>query len=266
MTCVQCYLSRRYDHFLMLAKKYVGDDLGGDLLNDLCIKWLDGNERIEALCERGEFGPYITRSLQISGFSASTPFFKKYRKDRRRAVDQWPLELLTRTEQDGEKNEIEIKNQLEGVFHILQEIRWIDAEIFKAYHLHEHSLKSLADATGISKNTIYKAVKTAQTYCEENRERIRGYSGSPDSGCGEGRGGESSGGGLRLQGTEGLAEQTVPLFPGDDREGQKDLGGCPGTSDEAEQVGLTGTGCRNRPVPADIPTPMEKDPLRPVRT
>lgn len=181
MSCVTHYLSENYNHFLRLANKYVGLQYGGDLLNDLCAKYLDDNEKIEAMCQRNELGPYITRTLQISGFSQNSPFFRKYKKHRKKEVQGYPLSILTDQPQDESTNEIQVEYQIEQVFTILQEIRWIDAEIFKAYYLHEHSLNTLADATGISKNTIYKAVKTAQAHCEKNRQRIRRHGGAFDS-------------------------------------------------------------------------------------
>lgn len=180
MSCVRQYLSENYNHFLGLANKYVGREYGGDLLNDLCAKYLD-SEKIEALCKRDELGPYITRTLQICGFSQNSPFFRKYKKHHKKEVRGYPLSALAGQAQEETINEIQIEYQIEQVFTILQEIRWIDAEIFKAYYLHEHSLNTLADATGISKNTIYKAVKTAQAYCQENRQRIRGYDRELDS-------------------------------------------------------------------------------------
>lgn len=193
MSCVTRYLSENYNHFLRLANRYVGPQYGGDLLNDLCAKYLDGNDKIEALCERNELGPYITRTLQICGFSQNSPFYRKYKKHHKKEVLDYPLAVLSaQPELEGAK-QIQIEYQIEQVFTILQEIRWIDAEIFKAYYLHEHSLNSLADATGISKNTIYKAVKTAQSHCQENRQRIRGHGGAIDSG----RSQEDSRGGSR---------------------------------------------------------------------
>lgn len=183
MSCVTKYLTENYDKFLQLANKYVGPDYGGDLLNDLCAKYLDNNEKAEELCRRDELGKYTVRILQISGFSMNSPFYRKYKKHRKKEVLGFPMSILSDQNIDEPSKQIEVEYQIQQVFTILQEIRWIDAEIFKAYYLHEHSLNTLADATGISKNTIYKAVKTAQTYCHENRQRIRGHGGAFDSGA-----------------------------------------------------------------------------------
>lgn len=181
MTCVRSFFARNYDRLLQIANRYVGPDDGGDLLNDLCVRYLD-NEKVEAICARGELMQYVVRTLQICSFSTSTPFYYKYRKERARIASGYPLHLLTETAEIEEKNHEQIENQISEVFCILQEIRWLDAEIFKAYHLHNHSIRTLSDATGISKATIYKAIKTAQTHLKENECRIRGQRGEGDPG------------------------------------------------------------------------------------
>jgi len=224
MSCVRRYLTENYNHLYRLARKYVGSDLAGDLLNDLCLNYLNENDHAEQLCERGELGAYLNRTMQICGFSSSSPFYKKYKKHTEKEARGLPMEIFRNVEQDEEKNIVDIENQIEGVFHILQEIRWIDAEIFKAYYLHEHSLNTLSDATGISRHTIYKAVKTAQAYCEENRERIRGYGGEPNSGAGQESGEGSSRGRLRMRQAEGMVEPQIPVLQNDGRQGQEGLG------------------------------------------
>ena len=234
MTCVERYLSKHYEHLLQMANRYVGEDYGGDLLNDLCVTYLHENDKAEELCKRGELGAYIGRTLQICGFSKTSPFYTKYKKHLDQVTSNTPVEFLKQTEQEGEKNEIEIKNQMNAVFRILQEVRWIDAEIYKAYHLHSHSLNSLSNATGISKNTIYKSVKTAQAYLEENSQRIRRHGGEFDTEESKAGSGGSDGGRLRLQREEELAKQEVPVFPSDERAGPKNLGRGARASDAKE--------------------------------
>ena len=80
MSCVRRYLTENYNHLYRLARKYVGSDLAGDLLNDLCLNYLNENDHAEQLCERGELGAYLNRTMQICGFSSSSPFYKKYKK------------------------------------------------------------------------------------------------------------------------------------------------------------------------------------------
>lgn len=184
MTCVRRFFTDNYERLLEIANRYVGPDEGGDLLNDLCIRYLE-SKKVEEICARGELMQYTVRALQICSFSTTTPFFYKYRSYRSRIAHGYPLHLLTETAQIEEKNHEQIENQITEVFCILQEIRWLDAEIFKAYHLHNHSIRTLSDATGISKGTIYKAIKTAQTHLKENESRIRGHGREGDQGHGD---------------------------------------------------------------------------------
>lgn len=266
MSCVRQYLSENYNHLYRLARKYVGTELAGDLLNDLCLNYLNDNDHAEQLCARGELGAYLNRTMQICGFSSSSPFYKKYKKHSEKESRGFPLERLVQVEPGEEGNDIRLENQIEGVFHILREIRWIDAEIFKAYYLHEHSLNTLSDATGISRHTIYKAVKTAQAYCEENRERIRGYSREPDSGAGEEGSGSSSGGRLRMREKESVVEQEVPILQAAVGRGQETVGGRVATGEKAVAPEPSGAGAVHRPVPTHVQQEVQENELRSVRT
>jgi len=137
----------------------------------------------------------------------------------------YPLVLLKEESAlANETNYKEIENQIGEVFCILQEIRWFDAEVFKAYHLHSHSLKTLSNATGINKNTIYKAIKAAKNHLQKNTQRIRRHGGVDDSIGGEGRSRENRGGGLRMQQAQGMVEQSVSLLQSLERQRQEAMG------------------------------------------
>lgn len=222
MTCVDRYLSENYDHLYRLARKYVGEQYAGDLLNDMCLTHLS-SDKAEALCERGELGRYINRSMQICGFSQTSPFYKKYKKHHEKETGNMPMDVLPA--EDVQNNEEELEYQIQQVFTILHGVRWLDRELFKVYYLHEHSLNTLSNATGISKDTIYKSVKTAREYLQKNAARFRRHSGIHDSGEGQGCSREGRRRGLRLREKEAMAKQAVPLLPPLYRQGQKIMGG-----------------------------------------
>jgi|TARA_R110002153_G_scaffold1511_1_gene7747 hypothetical protein len=174
MSCVRLFINSNYDYLLGIANKYVGEEYGGDLLNDLFLIYLEGDEKHEEMCERGELMKYICRTLAICGFSKSSRFYYKYKKHRERHADRYPIEIvrsnLNSETETGEKN---VENQMNMVFSILEEVRWFDANVFKSYYLHSHSLRTLSDATGIPKNTLYKSIQKAKAHLQENTKRIR---------------------------------------------------------------------------------------------
>jgi len=231
MSLLHTWIEENYAYLVRLAKKRVGSSLGCDLIGDLCVVYLEKPDKYIALIERNEMMRYVCRTINICGFSKKSRFYYKYKKHDEQMAHDYPLVLLKdNTTEIDEINHQEIENQIEEVFCILQEIRWFDAEVFKAYHLHSHSLSTLSDATGISKNTIYKAIKTAQAHLEENTERIRGHRGSDDPRSGEGGSEQNSGGGLRLRQTEGLVKQTVSLLQTFERSRQEAMGRTSGAS------------------------------------
>ena len=117
---------------------------------------------------------YICRSIAICGFSKSTRFYYKYKKHNEKVARRYPIEILSaQVDIDSTITQQDLENQMDDAFSILKEIRWFDAEVFKSYYLHSHSLKSLSDATGIPKNTLYKSIQTAKDHLKENSERIR---------------------------------------------------------------------------------------------
>ena len=231
MSLLHTWIEENYAYLIRVANRYVGRGLAADLIGDLCVVYLENPDKYIGMIDRNEMMRYVCRTIHICSFSKKSRFYYKYKKHDEQMAHDYPLVLLkdNATETD-QINHQEIENQIDEVFCILQEIRWVDAEVYKAYHLHSHSLSTLSDATGISKNTIYKAIKTAQAHLEENTQRIRGYGGSVDTRSSEGSGEQNSRGGLRMRQTEGLVEQTVSLLQTFERSRQKAMGRSPGSS------------------------------------
>ena len=174
MSCVTAFIEENYDYLLNVANVYVGQDFGGDLLNDLTIVYLEDENKYESLCLEGDLMKYVCRTLAICKFSVSTPFYYKYKKYQENISYRYPIEIVKdKTDESSEESDDEIQRQLAHTFTLLKEIRWFDAEVFKSYYLHEHSLKTLSDATGISKSTIQLSLQTTKEYLQENSKRVR---------------------------------------------------------------------------------------------
>jgi len=173
MSCVRKFFEDNYDELLKVATRYVKEN-GGDLLNDLAIFYLEKpNEKLEEMCKNGELMSYICRTMAICGFSKTTRYYYKYLKHREKLVN-YPLALL-RTKEEVIENEREPKETLDFINSILQEIDWFESEVFRIYYMHNHSLKTLSDATGISKSTLYNALKKAQEEIKEKVKRLGRY-------------------------------------------------------------------------------------------
>ncbi len=173
MNCIGSFVKTNYDYLLGVSNGYVGVEFGADLLNDLTLTYLENEEKYRPICERGELMKYVCRSLAICGFSKSSRFYYKYKKHQEKIAKRYPIDIIRETEDAySSTKQKDIEQQVAEAFSILEEIRWFDAEVFKSYYLHSHSLKTLSDATGIPKNTLYKSIQTAKAHLKENSERI----------------------------------------------------------------------------------------------
>jgi len=173
MNCISSFIQVNYDYLLSVSNRYVGVEFGSDLLNDLTLTYLENEDKYRPICERGELMKYVCRSMAICGFSKSSRFYYKYKKHNEKIARRYPIEILRETEDAySVTKQKDIDHKVSDAFSILEEIRWFDAEVFKSYYLHSHSLKTLSDATGIPKNTLYKSIQAAKEHLKENRERI----------------------------------------------------------------------------------------------
>ena len=200
MSCAERFFKRHYEDLVSIANKTVGAENGNDLVNDLYLE-LVRKKKLQGLCERDELFKYMARAIKICGFSNRTPYYNKYKRLQKLYVDEYDLTRLVETSYDEKKNNLEIENHIQAVFLILQEIRWFDAEIFKAYYLHEHSITTLSDATEIPKSTIYQAIQKAKKHLEKNADRIRRHCRTTDPDPNKESGTSYSRRGLRLRGT-----------------------------------------------------------------
>ena len=70
-----------YDYLSRICSGYVGEELGDDLMHDLCVNVLENNkDKFSELCERGELMYYLLGVIRINAFSKTTRFYYKYKK------------------------------------------------------------------------------------------------------------------------------------------------------------------------------------------
>ena len=174
MSCLTTFLTEHYGELQKLCRRKVRDN-GDDLCNDICINLIESNNpHILEMCERGELWYYVVRIVSISTFSKTSRFYYKYKKHREFETDM--TRIFPAHHDDSVSLEEVRKYQLKTIELILQDLDWFDAQLFKVYFLHEHSLKSLSDATGISKTTIQKSIAKTKDYIKEEVKRLRRHS------------------------------------------------------------------------------------------
>ncbi len=167
MTCFENFINENYNVLLEQSNRYIGKKYGSDVLHDMLYTFLQKQEKLEAMCERGEMMPYICRAIYVVSYSNKSFYNREYKKhDRLRAEYNErcdPLEEVIFSQHE---------KQLKTVFAILQDIQWFDREVFKAYYLHNHTLDTFTNATGIPRATLYKSIRKAKRQIKKRIEEV----------------------------------------------------------------------------------------------
>lgn len=152
---------------------YVGDSLGDDLFHDTCV-WLleDNTNKYEEMCERGELWYYVARVLKINAFSKTTRFYYKYKKHKEREDNtlDFHVQFLVYSQETEEAMTKQQRKTIASIQTVLGDVPWFERELFKIYYLHEHTLQTLSDATGINRNTIHKALRRAKRKIQKHNQ------------------------------------------------------------------------------------------------
>jgi len=164
ITCTQKFLSKHYDRLQDMCCMYVGEELGQDLMHDLCVTILEDNgEKYEDICNRGELWYYLIRVAKINAFSKTTRFYYKYKKHKERETNDLDFHvLLIPNKTNDQRTDAWTSQHMPNVDAVLGTLPFFEREIFRVYYLHEHTLNTLSHATGINRNTIHKALRRAR--------------------------------------------------------------------------------------------------------
>ena len=172
MTCVEAFINENYDKLREIAVRCVGQN-GDDLLQDMCLDLVQcETDKYEAMCERGELIYYVQRWLYLCAYSKTTRYYYKYRKWKERLTFDYPLNAVGNMPDSYE--ELNHKEQLAAIEKLLESCYWFDAEIFRIYYLHNHSINTLTNATGIGRKTIQSSIKKTKAFIQAHEDEIKG--------------------------------------------------------------------------------------------
>ena len=150
------YLARNYDDLLQAAERIAGRN-GHDLLHEVIIQlYQTKEETLSGLLERGQMKYCVLRVMVNNYNSKTSRYHYKWRKDaeRRRKFanhirDWW----------DGDGVAAHRDQLLTHIEEQLADLPWFDAEVFAIYFEEGHTLDSFAEATGISRHTLYTTIR-----------------------------------------------------------------------------------------------------------
>lgn len=121
-------------------------------------------ERIEQIIEKNQLTFYIARVMLNQYHSKTSRYYYKYNKYYEYHTTT-TIESISADNVDYTIKEKElVEERLDWIEEKLKDLYWFDAQVFKVYYLEEHSLNSMAKATKINRNTLFKAISNVKKY------------------------------------------------------------------------------------------------------
>ena len=166
------YLTKNYDKLKDMAFNIAGEKSKDDLLSFVIEElYKCDQDRIAEIIEKKKMIFYIVRVMVNQYHSKTSRYYYKYNKyyeyHTTTTIESLTADSVDYTIKDKEL----VEERLEWIEEKLKDCYWFDAEVFKIYYLHpeNHSLNSLAKATGINRNTLFKAISNIKKYLKNER-------------------------------------------------------------------------------------------------
>ncbi len=144
-----------------IAGKNGKDDLLSFVIEEL---YKCDQERIDEIIEKNQLTFYIARVMLNQYHSKTSRYYYKYNKYYEYHTTT-TIESISADNVDYTIKEKElVEERLDWIEKKLKDLYWFDAQVFKVYYLEEHSLNSMAKATKINRNTLFKAISNVKKY------------------------------------------------------------------------------------------------------
>ena len=177
---IQKYIRENYASIVEVAKVITKGRLPDyeDLAHEVMCLLLEGNRtKMNKLVESDVIKWYIIRTTINQYRSSSSRYYKKYNKQNKLVQKNKNLVVehlshITKLDLTNEKiNQEEI---LEFIDQKLQEVAWFERNCFLVYYWDELTLDSMSELTGISRNTLYSAIKETRIFLQ-NEIKKQGF-------------------------------------------------------------------------------------------
>ena len=159
------YLIENYDKLKDMAFNIAGNNGKDDLLSFVIEElYKFDQDRINEIIEKNQLTFYIARVMLNQYHSKTSRYYYKYKKYYEYHTTT-TIESISADNVDYTIKEKElVEERLDWIEEKLKDLYWFDAQVFKVYYLQEHSLNSMAKATKINRNTLFKAISNVKKY------------------------------------------------------------------------------------------------------
>ena len=129
-------------------------------------------DRINEIIEKNQLTFYVARVMLNQYHSKTSRYYYKYNKYYEYHTTTTIESITADNTEYTIKDKKEVEERLEWVEDKLKDCYWFDSQVFKVYYLEEHSLNSMAKATKINRNTLFKAINNVKKYLIKEKENV----------------------------------------------------------------------------------------------
>ena len=167
------YLIENYDKLKDMAYNIAGKTGKDDLLSFVIEElYKCDQDRINEIIEKNQLTFYIARVMLNQYHSKTSRYYYKYNKYYEYHTTTTIESITADNTEYTIKDKQEVEERLEWIEDKLKDCYWFDSEVFKVYYLEEHSLNSMAKATKINRNTLFKAINNVKKYLIKEKENV----------------------------------------------------------------------------------------------
>ena len=167
------YLIENYDKLKDMAFNIAGKKGKDDLLSFVIEElYKCDQDRINQIIEKNQLTFYIARVMLNQYHSKTSRYYYKYNKYYEYHTTTTIESITADNTEYTIKDKKEVEERLEWVEDKLKDCYWFDSQVFKVYYLEEHSLNSMAKATKINRNTLFKAINNVKKYLIKEKENV----------------------------------------------------------------------------------------------
>ena len=163
-------IAAKYNELLRIALKITGrEDDAQDLTQEVYIVMLEyDQEKLKTIYDNGHLGFWCTRVMLNMYIRSNSQFKKKHHEINKTGIDnEYRLNQLICDGNAGIEEKILQEDRLNLINSAMDDLHFYDKTLFKVYYETDHTIRSLAEATGISTTSIFHTIKNVRNYIRD---------------------------------------------------------------------------------------------------
>ena len=160
-------IATKYNELLKIALKITDSkDDAQDLTQEVYVVMLEyDQEKLRTIFDNGHLGFWCTRVMLNLYIRSNSQFKKKHHEINKLGLgNDYQLSKLVCEGEEGIEEKVLQDDRLELINNAMNDLHFYDKTLFKVYYETDHTIRSLAKATGISTTSIFHTIKNVRSY------------------------------------------------------------------------------------------------------